>query len=305
MDLLFNRILGQLLILADFGSGDQNVLEHAFYHNGKVVLDLAAALLILLNEYQPTNQQRLAVFNKVFLDTDCAPLRQQLSHFQEKLTFWTQFKIMPSEGALAQRFSRVIVGHGFATWGLRLWLELVDYLRCFWIWASNRLLSGKWTDDLVTLAERHIQIERDRPSRAKFEAWQTLARHPCVRQVRFSKLKMLRLFRDGTPLSLAKICGTLLYFSSSSVLRAEIDSQVRKMVAHAGRYVPAGGLGLGRGDISSRWWAFRDNALGVWRLYVQGHDDRQETNIVNLDDLRALLQVNAEHQGNSQAASVR
>jgi hypothetical protein len=58
INLLFNRMLGQLIFLKDFESPNPNEVEFAFYHTGKVYVDLAGAILAFLGEYEPTYEMR-------------------------------------------------------------------------------------------------------------------------------------------------------------------------------------------------------------------------------------------------------
>jgi predicted nucleotidyltransferase len=272
LNLLFNRIQGQLLSLPDFKSLNSNEVESAFYHAGKIFVDLAGAILALVSEYEPTYEMRAHKIADILARDELSWIRNRIPGLVNKVEFWTEFKLEPNLDSVYSAYRLSHENVPLNELGMRIWLEAVDYVKNVWIWASNRYLHPKYRKS-IPLSDNIVEIARNYLGRSSLKEnyfyWRVFARNPHLDKGMFSYLRMLRLIRLGRPRILANLSGAMLFFSAPAIYNSQNSEIDKGCVVFATKYTPIFIKGRSK-EISQQWEKLRRVTVQGWRAIVKG-----------------------------------
>lgn len=265
INLLFNRMMEQLIALDDLRYGDSERLENAIYYIAKVYLDIAGSLLTFQGKYEPTYLERARRFRKEFNQIKQTWLGKKLKGFPQALEFWTDFKLAPSLDKLANDKEEVTASPSLLRgYGLELWTELVNYVKAVWVWESNQFLGTAWTEDPVKLAREYFRKEG-----MKIEArgWLKFAKYSHLHKRRLPVGQLLRLFPHASPQTLIRLSGAIIYFNMLTVAQnSQVDLAQRGFAFAKKHRLPSY-----RKDNSAKlsWNILKDEVIDNWQLFVK------------------------------------
>jgi len=265
INLLFNRMMGQLIFLDDIEKNNQNELEFAVYHNGKIFVDLAGSLLAFIGEYETTYQKRAEKFKKIIKREDYSWIRERIPNIAEEVDFWTEFKIDPDLSKIAHKYGYSTDNLDLNKLGLQIWMELADYVKTLWIWESNQYLKCKWTEDPIILAKNYFKKES---IKSKVMEWINFSKHPHLDKNNFSYKRMIRLLKYGSPLLLAYISGAQIYFNTPNIYSNEITPNIERNLSFAEKFTPV--FSGGSANIYGKWQILKNDTINTWRTIIKG-----------------------------------
>lgn len=197
INLLFNRMLEQLINYERIQRGEDEEKGDAIYHINKGYLDIAGSVLVFEGQYESGYLKRAGVFQDCFKEIDFPCLDKETKDLAEKVRKAAEFKLNPS----LQLMDETAIKEN--------WKDLSDYFRTIWIWESNRYLGMRETDNIEKLIQGYFKKES---LMFKFKGWIKLFLHPYLRRGEFSYRRMFRLLFWGSPQNLIYAALTLLYF---------------------------------------------------------------------------------------------
>ena len=271
LELFFNRIMGQLIFLPDLKSRNQNEVEFAIYHTGKIYLDLAGAILILFRRYRVTYKEREEEFLKLFRDAqELGWLREKLPDMDKKIKIWTEFKLKPDFHLI---FDEVPKDRDeLERQGLSLWIEAVDYLKKVWLWANNFYFFKKVVPSELDIRRIAKNYFKRTSLKNNFLYWYFLWKHPHINRKDWSFWRALTLSSKGPPRLLVNLTGVALLFIAPAVLgfsQTEDKDLVERYLKFVHQHLPLF-KGSPKAEIPERWEQYREAATYCWRLITKG-----------------------------------
>ena len=264
INLLFNRMMGQLIALDNIEHADSKGLEDAIYHSAKVYLDIAGSLLTFQGKYEPTYLERARRFREEFSQIKQTWVGEKLKGFPQTLDFWTNFKLEPSLDKLPYRKEGVTTSLSvLREYGLHLWTELVDYVKAAWVWESNQFLGSTWTENPVILAREYCAKES---LKIKIRGWLKLAKYSRLYKRRFSARRSLGLFPHASPQTLIRLSGAIIYFNMLTAIQERDNLEQASF-----EFVRKHRLPSCHKDDSAKltWNLLKDEVIDNWQLFVK------------------------------------
>ncbi|MEE9542886.1 MAG: hypothetical protein V3V95_03780 [Thermodesulfobacteriota bacterium] len=265
INLLFNRMVEQIMRLDGLINGGAEDIRRAHYHNIKLTLDIAGSLLVFQGSYRTTYLERTRVIGQAVAGIDHALTRETLSGLAVKLKEWTSIKLNPSSDEILSWNGEAAKTEEYRERTLKRWLELVRMVKSLWTWEMNNYLGGSWSDDTETLLKRY-QKREGLTSRARgWAKWVSRLRKNGA--VPYASL--LKLFPIGSPRALIYASAALLYFSLPSLLEESAlekneDSIWKENAKRAGELLP----GFSEA-IAADWTSLCANVTGSWEEHVK------------------------------------
>lgn len=254
--LLFNRIAAHLLMVDSLSMPEESSdFRFAFYHNGKIFLDLVSCILVLRHDYRSTYAERLSAASRVRGYSGLP------SDFVDQASFWTAYKLEPSTQKVCERFSS---GQSDTVSGvaLRIWNGLIprmeSTLRLF-----LRELTGRGDasvrEGLLAYARRKNMLRRLLEHRSLL--------HDRAR-VEEGEVRGLPSFLRGAPLDRTYAAVALLLFSVEKKEFGSLALRSGDYVEDAASILP---VTVSRPTELERYWdELRRAATALWRYFVKG-----------------------------------
>ncbi len=265
LNLLFNRMIEQLIALDKLRHGKSEDLENAIYYSAKMYLDIAGSILTFQGKYEPTYLERARRFRKEFPKIKSSWVKEQLRGFPDRLEFWTDFKMEPSLSKLAHGKKEVTATPSLLReYGLFTWKELAGYVKAAWIWESNQFLGTTWTEDPIALAREYFREEN---LKAKIRGWAKFAKYAYLYKKRFSMRQMLGLLTHASPQALIRLSGAIIYFNMQAIIRNGQENPEQASLEFVKRHR----LSCYSNDDpeKSTWNFLKDEVIDNWQLFVK------------------------------------
>lgn len=256
--LLFNRIAAQLVMIDPLRKSEGAEFEFAFYHNGKIFLDIASCILVLEHNYRPTYAERLSA-----LLESSDGLVSRLEGLLGEAAFWTEYKLDPSKDRVREKYSPENGTADSSVVALKIWNLLVPRMEetlglC--LKEAFEVEDSPLHSALVTFLRRKSVLRRLREYRTFL--------HRAAPAIKKGAIRTLPFFMRGAPLDMTYAAAAMLFFS---VDRLEKDSVVLRNGERTGQaalFLPVVVPFSGKAE---DWWEeLREATTEVWRIIVKG-----------------------------------
>jgi hypothetical protein len=256
--LLFNRTASHLSMADSLRDTDDREFPFAFYHNGKIFLDIVSCILVLEHRYRPTYVGRLNEISQV----ESAKV-SRLPGIVEDASFWTDYKLNPRTGMVLENYSSLALSSDRQDVGIFLWNHLVPKMT-----EVLRMCIGESCGrEEAPLGSSLAACLRKKSLLRRLREYRNFVRRfgSSLQAGRLSgPLSILR----GSPLDLAYASLALLLLCVKELSRDSVEIGGTEQLADAESFLP---LEVTREEeVLNRWRQTRDAATEVWRLVVKG-----------------------------------
>jgi len=256
--LVFNRTASHLSMADSLRFENDAEFPFAFYHNGKIFLDIVSCILVLERKYRPTYRGRLDEISRL--------VNWRISRLPgilEDASFWTEYKLNPRTDTVLRRYSSFARSPDRRGVGIFLWSQLVprmaEVLRmCVaeTCGAPDRPLQS----GLAAYLRMKSLLQRLREYRSFVERF--------GRSLETGRLRGPWSAREGAPLDRAYAALALLLLAVKGLSLDAIEVEDALLLQRAGSFLPV--HITGRDGPLGQWREIRDAATEVWRLVVKG-----------------------------------
>lgn len=256
--LLFNRIAAQLVMVDPLRKSEGGEFEFAFYHNGKMFLDIVSCILVLEHNYRPTYAERLSA-----LIESSDGLASRFQGLLEEASFWTDYKLDPSKDRVGEKYSPDSAGPDSSAVALRIWNLLVPKMEETLRMCMEEAFGMKDSpldSVLVTFLRRKNMLRRLREYRSFLNRSAPVIKKGAIRSFPF--------FMRGAPLDMTYAAAAMLFFSVDRLGRDYVMLREGQHTEQAALFLPVVVPYSGRAE---DWWEeLRMATTELWRAIVKG-----------------------------------
>lgn len=258
LTLLFNRIAAQLVMVDSLRRPDSGEGRFAFYHNGKIFLDIVSCVLVLERDYRPTYRERLGA-----ITGRSGRFTSRLPALAEEASFWTEYKLDPSTRRVCQRYSSADVLTEDSVVAMQIWNLLIPKMEETFNLCMEEAFKVK---DVPLGAALLIYLRRKGLLRRlrEYRSYSSRA-FPASEKWR---VRPLRFFLRGAPLELTYAAAAMLLFSVETLGIDSVALRDKSYVREAALFLPAEVSAPGR--LEEQWETLREATTEIWRLMVKG-----------------------------------
>ena len=256
--LLFNRIVSQLIMGDSLRNPHGPDFKFAFYHNGKIFLDIVSCVLVLEHNYRPTYAERLSA-----LIQSSDGLASRLRGLLEEAPFWTDYKLDPSTEKVCEKYSFEDTTTSSSVVALRIWHLLIPRMEETFHLCMEEAFEVKDTSlhsALGAYLRRKGIYQRLREYRSFLQSAGPAIRKCAIRRPPF--------FGRGAPLDGTYAAAATLFFSVDRLGGDSVVLKDKECIRQAARFLPMT-ITLPCGAEDS-WEKLREKTAEVWRFLVKG-----------------------------------
>ena len=256
--LLFNRIAAQLVMVDPLRESEGAEFEFAFYHNGKMFLDIVSCILVLEHNYRPTYAERLSA-----LIESSDGLASRLQGLLEEASFWTDYKLDPSKERVGEKYSPDSEAPDSSVVALKIWNLLVPKMEetlCLCMEEAFGVKDSPLDSVLVTFLRRKNMLRRLREYRTFL--------HRSAPPIKKGAIRPFPFFMKGAPLDMTYAAAAMLFFSVDRLDRDSVVLRNGQQTEKAALFLPVVVPYSGRAE---DWWEeLRRATTELWRGMVKG-----------------------------------
>ncbi|TET43916.1 hypothetical protein E3J62_11925 [candidate division TA06 bacterium] len=258
LTLLFNRIAAQLVMIDPLRESEGAEFEFAFYHNGKIFLDIVSCILVLEHNYRPTYAERLSA-----LLQSSDGVASRLQGLLEEARFWTHYKLDPNKNRVREKYSPGNVAAGSSVVAVKVWNLLVPKMEQTLGLCLEEAFGVKdypLDSALITFLRRKNVLRRLREYRTFL--------HRAAPAIKKGRIRPLPFFMRGTPLDMTYAAATMLFFSVDRLGRDSVVLRNGQRTGQAALFLPVVVPFSGKAE---DWWEeLREATTELWRVIVKG-----------------------------------